>query len=1169
MRSKRQNKKVYLSIFLIFICLACTDKLEDCKNMFIQRSHSKTGIDFSNDLSMGAKLNALNYIYYFNGGGVCAGDVNNDGRLDLFFTGNQVSNELYLNQGNFNFKNSTENAGLVSKGWSTGTTMIDVNADGWLDIYVCKSGYPDSKERKNLLYINQKDGTFQEEAANYGLDDDSYSTHSAFFDYDLDGDLDMYLLTHAHQMEGLNQPTRKNLNGESENTDKLFRNDGIGASGHPIFTDVSLTAGITIEGYGLGIGISDINQDGLPDIYVSNDFVSNDILYVNQGDGTFKNRISEFINHQSHNGMGNDLADINNDGLTDILVMDMLPSTNEGRKKMLNKPSYDFFSFSATMGYEPQYLRNTLQLNQGSSDGITYFGEIGQLAGISSTDWSWAGLLADYNLDGQKDLFVTNGYLKDMTDLDFINYRKRQSKFRTEAQADSLYLASVNRLPEVAQQNYFFRNNGDLTFANVSNSWATKSPGFSNGAVYVDLDNDGDYDLVTNNINEKATVLENINRNKDTSGNHFLSLKFNGPQNNLFGIGVKVWVYSEGGLQFAENYTSRGFQSGVDPTINFGFGSGKKLDSLRVQWPDGKSQTLRNLKLDVQLRLSHFDAETFPNRTSLHKTMPFIRTDALQTAQEELDFSDYRIEPLLPHKFSNNGPSMAVSDIDGDGLDDLFVSGSYMFSGQLYKQLSDGSLEKQIWGIDSEYEDIGSLFFDADGDTDYDLYVVSGSNEFKNNPEKYQDRLYVNNGHGKFTKKLDALPEMQTSGSCVIASDYNKDGLLDLFVGGRVVPENYGISPKSYLLKNSGGQFINLSKEVLGTELLGMVTAALWTDVDNNGWLDLMIVGEWMPITIFMNDNGALSRKIELKNSNGWWNSINGGDFDNDGDVDYIAGNLGRNSMFRANAEFPVELYVGDFDKDGRNDPILTCYSLDRDGVKRSYPFVSRDLLADQMNLVRSQFAFYKDYAKARIDDIIPEQYMANAKRLKCNYLQSAYIENKGNGTFKMHALPIEVQFSPIMGTTISDFNLDGNLDVLLVGNFYHSEVGYGQYDASTGLLLTGNGKGEFTASNFSENGFLVDGDARSIVRLLTTKGELILAGKNNDSIVAYNHNLHEKRKIVPPKNAVYGIIEHKNGKKTKLEFYKGEGYLSQSSNSVYLPADTTIKWGGPKLSNQ
>lgn len=1163
MNVKTGHGKSFLYCFLILFCFSCTGESENNDTVFLRVLDKETGIDFSNDLPLDAELNVLNYIYYFNGGGVAAGDINNDGLVDLFFTGNQVSNEMYLNQGGFNFKKITRDAGLSSTGWSSGATMVDINADGWLDIYVCRSGSPNPTERKNLLYINQKDGTFKEEANEYGLADESYTTHAAFFDYDMDGDLDLYLLNHMHRMEDLNTPKRKNVDGESDNTDKLFRNNGVGPNGHPSFTDVSQEAGITIEGYGLGVGISDIDQDGFPDIYVSNDFVSNDILYMNQGNGTFINKIDAFISHQSHNGMGNDLADINNDGLTDILVMDMLPATNERRKKMLNKPSYDFFSYGQQMGYEPQYMRNTLQLNQGSLNGTTYFGEIGQFSGISSTDWSWAGLFSDYDLDGEKDLYITNGYLKDMTDLDFIVYRKRHSKFRTRQQADSLYLASVIRLPEVALQNYFYKNNGDLTFENVSKDWAPKSPGFSNGAVYADLDNDGDLDIITNNINEKATILKNTTSDNGIIDKNYLTLKFKGPKDNPLGIGTKVWTYSNGNVQFSENYTSRGFQSSVPPYLNFGFKGKSVLDSLKVRWPDGKSEMLAEVRLDTVRYLSYKNARQELDIEIVNANYLFEKADdaGITLKHGELDFSDYRIEPLLPRKFSNDGPSIAVADVNGDNLDDFFVGASYNFSGQLYTQLPNGRFKSQNWNMDKEHEDMGSLFFDADNDGDNDLYIVSGSNEFAHNKANYQDRLYFNNGHGKFSREENALPEIRSSGSCVVAADYDKDGQLDLFVGSRVVAGNYGLAPKSYLLKNNGGKFKDVIKHVIGEEFLGMVTAALWTDVDNDGWLDLMVVGEWMPITIYKNNKGDLSEKVVLESSSGWWNSINGGDFDNDGDIDYIVGNLGENSVYKASSEYPMELYLGDFDKDGRNDPIMTTYSLDDDGVKRSYPFASRDLLADQMILVKNKFKYYKDYATARISDIISEEQMTSTKKLTCDYLQSAYIENLGNGKFAIHSLPFQAQLSPVLGTTISDYDLDGNLDVLLVGNFYHAEVGYGQLDASTGLLLRGNGKGGFTASDFTESGFLVNGDARSLARLSTLKGSLVLAARNNDSLITYRYKEDGAKRIVRPANADHAILDMADGRKQKIEFYRGEGYLSQSSRSIWISNNATITW--------
>ena len=1150
--------KCFYSILAVLLLFSCAENQENGK-LFTQLSAKQTGVNFANDLPLDDDLHILNYIYYFNGGGVAAGDLNNDGLDDLFFTGNQVSSKLYLNKGDFKFDDITLTAGVETNSWASGVTMVDINADGWLDIYVCVAGEVNPSDRKNKLFINLKNNTFKESASIYGLADESYSTQAAFFDYDLDGDLDMYLMNHMHKLEGLNNPKKKKVNGESESTDKLYRNDGVGTDGHPVFTDVSTEAGITIEGYGLGLGISDVNLDGYPDIYVSNDFVTNDLLWINQGDGTFKNKISTYIKHQSHNGMGNDIADINNDGLNEIIVMDMLPQTNQEKKTMLNKPNFDFFEYGLQLDYQPQYMRNTLQLNQGEN----HFSEIGQFSGVSETDWSWASLFADFDMDGFRDLYITNGYLKDMTNLDFIVYRKKYARFASKKRRDSIYLKDVMRLPEDKVTNFFYKNNTDLTFKNISKEWANEKPTFSNGAVYADLDNDGDLDVVTNNINEAATVLKN-NSIKDTLDHKYVTVNFKGKKNNPSGIGAKVWIYSDGKTQYAENFPVRGFQSSVPPYLNFGIPADRSIDSIKVGWVNGYTETINNIKTNTKLTFSVLDAkQELPSSGPVSdKLFKNVSTQyGIDYVHVENPFSDFKVEPLIPHRYSYNGPSIAVSDINGDGLDDFFIGGSFQNSGQLFTQKSNGTFAKNAFEHGKEYEDMGALFFDADNDGDQDLYVISGSSEFGTNRLAYKDRLYINDGKGNFTENENSLPKVAHSGSCVTAADYDKDGDLDLFVGSRVVPKNYGLSPLSYVLENKNGKFVDVTQQILGEENLGMISTALWTDYDNDGWQDLMIAGEWMPITIYKNNNGVLKQKITLENSNGWWNSLNGGDFDNDGDIDYIAGNLGENSPYKASTNYPMTLYLNDFDKDGKDDPIITTYAMDSDGVKREYPFVSRDLLADQMIFIKNKFTTYQKYATATIEDLKASEDEEISSIKKTNFLKSAFIENLGNGDFAIRELPREAQLAPIMGTSVDDFNLDGNLDVLITGNFYMPEVGYGRYDASTGLLLEGDGKGNFNPRNFTETGFLVDGDSRSLAKLNVDGKNLMLATQNNDSLKAFSYPSKKQKHIRVPDDKASALINYPNGKHRKIEFYKGEGYLSQSTRIITLPENATIEY--------
>jgi hypothetical protein len=1157
-----------LSRLLFFGILAglvsCSEDKPYAEYVFEPVASSFSNLTFENTLTPNHDINILEYIYYFNGGGVAVGDINNDGLDDIFFTGNQVSNRLYLNKGDLIFEDISRRAGVESEGWSTGVSMVDINGDGFLDIYVCRSGYKEAEKRKNLFYINQGNATFREMAGLMGLADSAYSTQAAFFDYDLDGDLDLFLLNHMHQVSGMNNPVPRKLNGEAESTDKFYENTGIGTHGLPVFKDVSRQTGITIEGFGLGVGVSDINLDGYPDVYVSNDFLSNDILYVNQRNGRFKDLSANYLRHQSFNGMGSDIADINNDGLVDIMVLDMLPSDHRRRKLMLSKPNYNLFEFGKRIGYQPQYVRNTLQVNNGVlGDSTLRFSELGQFSGISSTDWSWGALMADFDMDGFKDLFITTGYLKDMTDLDFIVYRRNQFKFRNRKEADSIYLNSIARLPEVRLQNFIYKNNGDLRFSNKSTEWTSENPGFSNGAAYADFDNDGDLDLIVNNINEKVTLLKNTAVNRTSPNRHYLKVKFTGPLYNRSGIGSKVWMYTDSGIQYSENFITRGFLSGMGNALYFAVPEENKIDSLIVEWPGGNTKTYSKVPFDETFIVNFEDAKP-PEDALKDLEDPLIKrnTGLLAFQHVENTHSDFNLEPLIPNKFSSNGPALAVSDVNGDQLEDVLVGGAYGFSTSLFVQNSAGGFESVPFDTDSNSEDAGAVFFDADNDGDRDLYIVNGGSEFSlMKPEFYQDRFYTNDGKGNFTKNPDAIPVINTSGSCVVATDYDRDGDTDLFVGGMVVPGAYGLLPRSYLLENRNGKFYDVTAEKLKDLTPGMISSAIWTDVDNDGFRDLMLVGKWMPITIYINRNGKTFTKMALEGTSGWWNSINGGDFDSDGDIDYIVGNLGHNTSFKGTPTHPLSLFVSDIDKDGRIDPIISGYFKKADKTWINVPLASRDLLADQIINIKSKYPNYAAYADSDISQLIADTMDDKVIQRIITTLGSSYLENLGSGRFQLKELPMEAQWSPILGTIISDLNMDGNLDLVLTGNFHEFEVGMGQSDSFLGLVLLGNGKGEFKPQTPINSGFISDGNTRALVRLISGNKELILSSVNNDSLKIFERQLNADgvTRISPEGDS--GYIYFQSGDVRKFEIYSGEGYLSQSGRSFAIPASANIKY--------
>ena len=1088
------NKSILLLFFLIALASCNNETQNNTNKLFRSLDPDDTGITFANNLKENDSLNYFTYGYIYMGGGVSAGDINNDGLIDLYFTGNQVSNKLYLNKGNLKFEDITEKAGVGGDGrWFTGVTMADVNNDGFLDIYCSVGGKYTPKN--NLLFINNGDNTFTEKAREYGIDNAGNSVQATFLDYDNDGDLDLYVANYPPT--NFNAPNYfyqfKMKMPQDLETDRLYRNDG------GKFTDVTDQSGLRSFGLTNSVTVSDLNSDGWPDIYISNDFNVPDYMFINNGDGTFTDHVRDLTEQYALYGMGADIADFNNDELLDIMQMDMTPGDN--RRSKANMAGMDPSKFWSTVnaGFGYQYMQNMLQMNQGNiKNGMPYFSNIARLAGVATTDWSWGPLIVDLDNDGWKDIFISNGIRREINNKDYFNHMKK-IKYNKDST-----LAYTMAIPSEKIDNFVFKNNKDLTFSKMNDDWGLSYKGFSNGSAYADLDNDGDLEIIINNVDDAASVFENHSSEK----NNYLSLKFEGPDKNPKGVGVKVRVMTGDLVQYQEMTLTRGFQSSVAPRLHFGLGQAKHADTLQIIWPDKKVQTLTAVPANQILKVDYKDAvagqltDAPKEKEYLFETVKDSILGIHYMHTENL-YDDFKDEVLLPHRTSAYGPDIAVGDLNGDGLEDFVVSGSTGYETGVFYQTAKGFVKKEINAIknDKKYEDLGILIFDADADGDQDIYIVSGGNEFPHDSEYLQDRLYVNDGKGNFSRSAQALPEFRVSGGRVYGFDFDKDGDTDLLVTGRLVPKNYPQPADSYLLENvsTKGQpkFVDVTdKKAPGLRNLGLATAAACTDIDSDGFTDIVIVGEWMPVTVFHNREGVfedISKKLNIEDSRGWWFSIREGDFDKDGDPDFIVGNLGLNYKYKASEKTPFEIYFNDFDRNNKKDIVLSYYD-----QGKKFPVRGRQCSSEQIPEIKKKFKTYDEFATATLEDIYTEKELKKSLHYEVKSFASIYLENR-NGNFIVHKLPNLAQISSINQIIVDDFDKDGNPDAVIAGNLYASEVETPRNDAGLGLFLKGDGKGDFTPVRALDSGLFIEGDTKDMVRITIGGKPFIIAAKNDD----------------------------------------------------------------------